>query len=57
MLANQDMQPGHPGHTLGQPSLGQPASRLVLDFDVVMILSPVVPDEQQHDPPACRHHC
>jgi hypothetical protein len=33
-------------HPLGQPSADQPAAELVLNLDVVMSLSPVVPDEQ-----------
>ena len=55
MLTEQRMQPGHPGHTLGQPSLGQPASRLVLDLDVVVVLGPVISDEQQNGPPVSSH--
>jgi hypothetical protein len=55
VLADQGMQLGHPGHTLGQPGLGQAASRLVLHFDVVVILGPVVPDEQHCGPPVSRH--
>jgi hypothetical protein len=41
------MQASHPDHPLRQPRLGQPASRLILNLDVVVILSPVIPDEQQ----------
>lgn len=55
MLAEQRMQPGHPGYTLRQPRLGQPAPRLVLDLDVMVILRPVIPNEQHNGPPVTRH--
>src|SRR3954451_20619223 len=51
------MQPGHPSDPIGQPGLGQPASRLVLDLDVVMVLRPVVSDEQQSVLPSLHTDC
>lgn len=47
-LADHRVQPGHPGHTLRQPGLGQPTPRTLHQLDVVMVLSPVIPDEQSH---------
>src|SRR3954451_22459559 len=40
------MQPADAGDPLRQPGPAYPPSRLVLDLDVVVILGPVVPDEQ-----------
>src|SRR3954468_17670167 len=48
MLTQERMQAGHPSHTLREPRLGQPVTRLILDLDVVVILGPVVPDEQHN---------
>ena len=44
---DQLMQPGDPGRALGQPPGGQLAARLVLDLHIVVILGPVISDEQQ----------
>jgi hypothetical protein len=38
--------------TLGQPPPRQPATLLIDDLHIVMIFSPVVPDEQHPRPPA-----
>jgi hypothetical protein len=46
MLADQRMQPGQPVQPLRKPSPSQPAAGLVNEFDIVMVLGPVVPDEQ-----------
>ena len=51
MLTKHGMQPGDPGHTFGQPGLGQPASRPVLDLDIVMLQRPVITHEQHNSPP------
>ena len=45
-LTGHGVQPGHPGHAFGQPGLRQPTARGVHQLDVVMILGPVVPNEQ-----------
>jgi len=45
--ADQTVQLGDPSDPLRQPSLAQPPPGLVLDFDIVMIFGPVVPDQQQ----------
>jgi hypothetical protein len=50
MLADHRVQPGDPGDPLGQPGLAQPATGLVLQFDVVVILGPVVSHQQQQLP-------
>jgi hypothetical protein len=46
VLGEQLVQPGDPGDPLLKLGLGQPSSRLVLDLHVVVVLGPVVPDEQ-----------
>ncbi len=48
VLGDQRMQPGDALQTLRQPGLRQSPTGLVLNLDVVVILGPVVPDEQQH---------
>jgi hypothetical protein len=45
--ADQPVQLRDPGAPFRQPSPAQPPPGLVLDFDIVMILGPVVPDQQQ----------
>src|SRR5208283_1390066 len=49
LSADHRVQPGDPGHPLGQPCLGQRAPGLVHQLDVVMILRPIVSHEQQLD--------
>jgi hypothetical protein len=44
---DQPMQPGDPLDPLTQPRLGQPTPSFVDQLDVVMVLGPIVPDEQQ----------
>jgi hypothetical protein len=44
--ADQLVQPGNPGHSLGQPRPCQHPARLVLHLHVMMIFSPIVTDEQ-----------
>jgi hypothetical protein len=39
MLGDQRVQPGHPGHALGQPSSSQPPPVAVEDLDIVVILA------------------
>ncbi len=51
VLADQLVQPGDPGDPLGQPPGGQLAALLVLDLHIVVILSPVIPDEQHLSSP------
>ena len=46
--ADQLVQPGQALHTLRQPRRGQPPPRLALHLHIMVILSPVVPDEQHH---------
>jgi hypothetical protein len=41
------MQPGDPGRALRQPPGRQLPARLVLDLHIVVILGPVISDEQQ----------
>jgi hypothetical protein len=50
MLGDQLMQPGDPGDPFLQPGLSQHSTRLVLELDVMVLLSPVVPHEQQTRP-------
>jgi hypothetical protein len=46
VFADHLVQPGHPGHALGQPRPTQPLPVAVEDLDVVVVLGPVVTDEQ-----------
>jgi hypothetical protein len=46
LRTDQLVQPGDPGNPLRQPRPCQPATRLVLHLHIMMIFSPVVPDEQ-----------
>jgi hypothetical protein len=46
VFADHLVQPGHPGHALGQPRPTQPLAVAVEDLDVVVVLGPVVTDEQ-----------
>ena len=48
VLRDQRMESGDALQSLRQAGLRQPPARLVLQLEVVMILGPVVPDEQQH---------
>ena len=52
MLGDQRVQPGDPVQAFGQPRPGQPTPVLVDELDVVVVLGPVVPDEQHHTLPA-----
>jgi hypothetical protein len=57
MLTDQCMQPGHPLQALDQASPSQPPDDLVDELNVVVILGPVIPNEQhlrpsRHSPPA-----
>jgi hypothetical protein len=57
MLGDQRMQPRQPIQPLRKPGPSQPTAVLVNQLNVMMILSPVVPDEQH--PPSLdltRHH-
>jgi hypothetical protein len=47
---DQLVQPCNPGDPLRKPGLAQPPSRLVLHLDVVVVLGPIVPDQQQPVP-------
>jgi hypothetical protein len=46
-FADHRGQLGHPGDALRQPCLTQPPARLVLQPDVVALLGPIIPEEQQ----------
>jgi hypothetical protein len=46
--ADQLMQLPDPGYSLRHPPAGQHPPRLVHHLDVVMILRPVIPDQQPH---------
>jgi hypothetical protein len=46
MISHQPMERLDPGHPLRQPPVDQPPSSLVADLDIVVILSPVIADEQ-----------
>jgi hypothetical protein len=48
MFANHRVQPGDTRHALGQLGPAQQPTSVVLQFDVVVLLGPVVPDDQQH---------
>jgi hypothetical protein len=48
MLADHLMQPGHPGRPLGQPRPGQDPARIIHQLNIVMIFSPVIPDQHEH---------
>jgi hypothetical protein len=47
MFSHQRMKPGDAVQALRQPRPRQATTVLVLDLDVVVLLSPVVSDEQQ----------
>ena len=47
VFADHRMQPGHAGDPVGQLRLTQPPARLVLQLDIVVVLGPIVADEQQ----------
>jgi hypothetical protein len=47
VLGDQLIQPGDPGDPLLQPSLSQHSPCLVLELDVMMLLSPVISHKQQ----------
>jgi hypothetical protein len=53
VLGEQLVQPDDPGDPLGELGLAQPSSRLALDLHVVVVLGPVVPDEQH--PSSCSY--
>jgi len=54
MLSEQCVQPGDARQALRQAHPHQPATRLVLNFQIVVVLSPIVSDEQQRAPtPPC----
>jgi hypothetical protein len=40
--------PGHPGHAFRQPLAGQHPPRSIHQLHIVMVLRPVIPDEQPH---------
>ena len=46
VLADQRVQPGNPGDPFRQAGLTQPATGLVLHLHIVVILSPIVSDQQ-----------
>jgi hypothetical protein len=48
LLTDHRVQPGHPGHPLRQPHLGQPPPRGVHQLHIMMGLGPVIPHEHQH---------
>jgi hypothetical protein len=48
MYADQRVQPGDALQPFGQPRLGQPATGLVDELNIVMILGPVITHEQHH---------
>jgi hypothetical protein len=48
MLGDQFVQPGDPGDPFLQPPLGQSLALLVLQFHIVVVLSPIITDEQQN---------
>jgi hypothetical protein len=60
VMSDQFVKLGDAGQSLREAGLGQPPSRLVLHLDVVVVLGPVVSDEQQpvlrspHVPPRLR---
>jgi hypothetical protein len=49
MLSDQRMQPGQSLQPFRKPDPSQPPAALVDQLDVMMVLGPVVPDEQ-HPP-------
>ena len=51
MLPDQLMQPGNPGHSFRQTSPPQPSTRLILDLHIMVIFSPVIPNEQHTSSP------
>jgi hypothetical protein len=46
------VQPGDPGDPFEPSRLGQPPACLVNQLDVVMLLGPIIPNDQQLPPPA-----
>jgi len=54
VLTDQRVRPGDARDPLRQPGLAQPAAGLVLHLHIVVILGPVIPDQQQQRPcPPC----
>jgi hypothetical protein len=47
VFADHRVQPGYPGDSLRQLRLTQPPAHLVLQLDVVVLLGPIVAEEQQ----------
>ena len=50
MLGDQRMQPRQPIQPFRKPRPSQPAAALVDQLDIVMVLGPIVPDEQTRLP-------
>jgi hypothetical protein len=48
MLAEHRMQPGYPGRPPGQPCPGQGPAGKVHQPGIVMIFSPVIPNQHEH---------
>jgi hypothetical protein len=46
MPTDQLMQFRDPGDAFLQPRFAQPSSRLVVQLDIMVLLGPVIPDEQ-----------
>jgi hypothetical protein len=51
LLPDHRVQPGHPGHTFGQPGFGRPSTRAVHQLDVVMVLGQSSPTNSHNGPP------
>ena len=50
MISDQGVQPGQPRHPFGQTPPHEPVPGGIHNLNIVMILCPVVTDEQHRDP-------
>ncbi len=56
VVGDQCVQRLDPGHALREPTAHQPFAPLVHNLDVVVVLSPVISDEQHQQRPFARQH-
>jgi hypothetical protein len=54
MPGNKFVQLGDSVHTVVEARLGQPRPGVILQFDIVVLFGPIVPQEQQSGSPRTR---